>query len=52
MFVDPNQREPYNKVFGSPDVNYLQGTWTLLRTIIRKRKIEKIYGTKADRKEK
>ncbi len=54
MFVDLNQSNPYNKVLGSPDVNYdLQGTWSILRTIIRKRKIKKIYGTKdSDRKEK
>ncbi len=54
MFVDPNQSNPYNKIFESPNVNYdLQGTWSLLRTIIRKRKIKKIYGTKdSDRKEK
>lgn len=56
MFVDPNQIYPYNQILGSPNNefdNHIQSTWILLRSVIRKQKIEKIYGTKSeDRKEK
>jgi hypothetical protein len=57
MFVDPNQLNPYDKILGGPkmndDFNGIKATWTLLRSMIRKQKIERIYGTKnTDRKEK
>ena len=54
MFVDPNKLNSYRKVLGSiEDNNDIQATWTLLRTMIRKQKIKRIYGTKnTDRKEK
>jgi hypothetical protein len=57
MFVDPNQINPYDKILGGPkmnddDFNGIKSTWILLRSVIRKQKIEKIYGTKSeDRKE-
>jgi hypothetical protein len=56
MFVDSNQILG-NVVLEGPKIddeyNFLKSTWTLLRSQIRKQKIEKIYGTKSeDRKEK
>jgi hypothetical protein len=49
MFVDPNQVNPYNKVFGGPNNTYNDlNTFNILNVIIkttkRKQKIEKIYG--------
>lgn len=33
--------------------NHMQSTWSLIRNVLRKQKIERIYGTKnTDRKEK
>jgi hypothetical protein len=56
MFVDPNQIYPYNQILGGPNNefdNHVQSTWILIRSMMRKQKIEKIYGTKSeDRKEK
>jgi hypothetical protein len=56
MFVDPNQINPYEKIFGSPkneDFNHLKSMGILFRTILRIEKIERIYGTKkTNRKEK
>ena len=55
MFVDPNKLNSYRKVLrGIEDNNNdIQATWTLLRSMIRKQKIERIYGTKnTDRQEK
>ena len=54
MFVDPNKLNSYRKVLGAiEDNNDIQATWTLLRTMIRKQKIKRIYGTEnTDRKEK
>ena len=44
MFVDPNKLNSYRKVLGSiEDNNDIQATWTLLRTMIRKQKIKRIY---------
>ena len=56
MFVDPNQINPYNEILGGPNNefdNHLQSTWILLRSVIRKQKIKKIYGAEnTDRKER
>jgi hypothetical protein len=55
MFVDQNQIYG-DKILGGPkinELNHLKSTWTLPRSVIRKQKIEKIYGTKnSNRKEK
>lgn len=56
MFVDPNQINPYDKVLAGPNMNGeyndIINTWILLRSVIRKQKIEKIYGENSNRKEK
>ena len=46
MFVDPNQVNPYNKVFGGPnnDLNTFNILNVIMKTTKRKQKIEKIYG--------
>lgn len=55
MFVNPNQVNPY-KVLGGPnnqhEYNDIINTWILLRTVIRKNKIKKIYGEDSNRKER
>jgi hypothetical protein len=56
MFVDPNLIMS-NVVLGGPKIDdyddRIKSTWILLRSQIRKIKIERIYGTKnTDRKEK
>lgn len=53
MFVDPDLIMS-NTVLGSPDYDdRIKSTWILLRSKIRKIKIERIYETKnTDRKEK
>ena len=54
MFVDPNQIYR-DRILGGPksdEIYDIQPTWTLLRAIIRKQKIQKIYGTQnSNRKE-
>lgn len=56
MFVDPNQVNPHDKILTGPklddDLNDIKSTWILLRSVIRKQKIEKIYGENSNRKEK
>lgn len=57
MFVDQNQIYPQNTILGGPKkdewMSGLQATWILVRSMLRKQKIERIYGTKnTDRKEK
>lgn len=57
MIADPNQIDPYNKTLGGPklddDLNHIKSIGILFRTIIRKEKIERIYGSKdSNRKEK
>lgn len=56
MFVDTNQINPYDKILSGPklddDLNDIKSTWILLRSVIRKQKIEKIYGENSNRKEK
>jgi len=56
MFVDLNQINPYDKVLGGPNMNReyndIINTSILLRSIIRKNKIKKIYGEYSNREEK
>ena len=56
MFVDSNQILG-NVVLGCPKIDEyddgIKSTWLLLRSVIRKQKIEKIYGSKnTEREEK
>jgi len=48
MFVDPNQVNPYNKVFGGPntykDSNPFKTLNDIIKTSLRRKKIIKIYG--------
>lgn len=51
MIVDPNQIYPYNEILGGPELDdiHIKSTWILLRSVIRKNKINKIYGKDSNR---
>lgn len=56
MIADSNHIYTYNKILGDPklddDLNHMKSIGILFRSILRKEKIEKIYGKNSDRKEK